>query len=71
MAPRSSPPTRAASARPTISLGDAFFIGGLIGQLGYDRSNSLLDPTRGFRLLGPGQSRGLAAQRHATSTSAT
>ncbi|HZF94069.1 MAG TPA: BamA/TamA family outer membrane protein [Allosphingosinicella sp.] len=37
---------------PTLSLGDTFFIGGLIGQLGYDRSNSLLDPTRGFRLLG-------------------
>ena len=35
---------------PKISLGDAFFIGGLIGQVGYDRSNSLLDPTRGFRL---------------------
>ena len=35
---------------PKISLGDAFFIGGLIGQLGYDRSNSLLDPTKGFRL---------------------
>ena len=34
-----------------ISLSDAYFIGGLIGQLGYDRSNSLLDPTRGFRLL--------------------
>jgi translocation and assembly module TamA len=34
----------------TISLSDAYFIGGLIGQLGYDRSNSLLDPTRGFRL---------------------
>ncbi len=33
-----------------ISLSDAYFIGGLIGQLGYDRSNSLLDPTRGFRL---------------------
>jgi translocation and assembly module TamA len=29
-----------------------YFIGGLIGQLGYDRSNSLLDPTEGFRLLG-------------------
>jgi translocation and assembly module TamA len=38
--------------RAEISLSDAFFIGGLIGQLGYDRSNSLLDPTRGFRLLG-------------------
>ncbi|MDQ4088138.1 MAG: BamA/TamA family outer membrane protein [Pseudomonadota bacterium] len=38
--------------RANISLSDAFFIGGLIGQLGYDRSNSLLDPTRGFRLLG-------------------
>ena len=34
----------------TISLSDAYFIGGLIGQLGYDRSNSLLDPTSGFRL---------------------
>jgi translocation and assembly module TamA len=34
-----------------ISLSDAYFIGGLIGQLGYDRSNSLLDPTRGFRLV--------------------
>jgi translocation and assembly module TamA len=34
-----------------ISLSDAYYIGGLIGQLGYDRSNSLLDPTRGFRLL--------------------
>ena len=33
-----------------VSLSDAYFIGGLIGQLGYDRSNSLLDPTRGFRL---------------------
>jgi translocation and assembly module TamA len=37
---------------PNLSLGDAYFIGGLIGQLGYDRSNSLLDPTRGFRLHG-------------------
>ncbi|HEX8644466.1 MAG TPA: BamA/TamA family outer membrane protein [Allosphingosinicella sp.] len=36
---------------PNLSLGDAYFIGGLIGQVGYDRSNSLLDPTRGFRLL--------------------
>lgn len=35
---------------PQISLGNPYFIGGLIGQLGYDRSNSLLDPTRGFRL---------------------
>jgi translocation and assembly module TamA len=35
----------------TISLSDAYFIGGLIGQIGHDRSNSLLDPTRGFRLL--------------------
>jgi translocation and assembly module TamA len=34
-----------------VSLSDAYFIGGLVGQLGYDRSNSLLDPTRGFRLL--------------------
>jgi translocation and assembly module TamA len=29
-----------------------YFIAGLIGQLGYDRSNSLLNPTQGFRLLG-------------------
>jgi translocation and assembly module TamA len=36
---------------PQISLGDPYFIGGLIGQVGYDRSNSLLDPTKGFRLL--------------------
>jgi translocation and assembly module TamA len=35
-----------------LSLGDAFFIGGLFGQLGYDRSNSLLDPTSGFRVTG-------------------
>jgi translocation and assembly module TamA len=35
---------------PRISLGNTFFIGGLIGELGYDRSNSLLDPTEGFRL---------------------
>jgi translocation and assembly module TamA len=37
--------------RAKLSLSDAYFIGGLIGQLGHDRSNSLLDPTRGFRLL--------------------
>ncbi len=35
---------------PAISLGQTYFIGGLIGQLGYDASNSLLDPTSGFRL---------------------
>ena len=35
----------------TLSLSDAYFIGGLIGQIGHDRSNSLLDPTKGFRLL--------------------
>ncbi|HEX8442024.1 MAG TPA: BamA/TamA family outer membrane protein [Allosphingosinicella sp.] len=29
-----------------------YFIGGLIGQLGHDRSDNLLNPTRGFRLLG-------------------
>ncbi len=38
--------------RPRLALSDAYFIGGLVGQLGYDASNSLLDPTRGFRLLG-------------------
>ncbi|MFN3946352.1 MAG: autotransporter assembly complex protein TamA [Allosphingosinicella sp.] len=37
--------------RPRVAFTDAYFIAGLIGQLGYDRSNSLLDPTRGFRLL--------------------
>ena len=37
---------------PRLSLSDAFFIGGLVGQLGYDTSNSLLNPTKGFRLLG-------------------
>ncbi|MGE3396597.1 MAG: autotransporter assembly complex family protein [Sphingomonas sp.] len=41
--------SRTGTAR--ISLSDAYFIGGLIGQVGYDRSNSLLDPTRGFRLM--------------------
>ncbi|MEA3063682.1 MAG: translocation and assembly module TamA [Sphingomonadales bacterium] len=35
---------------PRISLNDAFFLAGISGQVGYDRSNSLLDPTRGFRL---------------------
>ncbi|HEY0114525.1 MAG TPA: BamA/TamA family outer membrane protein [Allosphingosinicella sp.] len=35
---------------PKISLGNTYFIGGLIGQLGYDRSNNLLNPTEGFRL---------------------
>jgi translocation and assembly module TamA len=39
------------NGRAKVSLSDAYFIGGLIGQIGYDRSNSLLDPTRGFRLL--------------------
>jgi translocation and assembly module TamA len=37
---------------PRLSIGDAFFLAGITGQLGYDRSNSLLDPTKGFRLLG-------------------
>jgi translocation and assembly module TamA len=45
-----------------ISLSDAYFIGGLIGQLGYDRSNSLLDPTSGFRLLGRVNPEGVAAR---------
>ena len=35
---------------PPISLEDAFFLAGISGQIGYDRSNSLLDPTAGFRL---------------------
>jgi translocation and assembly module TamA len=37
---------------PKLSIGDAFFLAGVTGQLGYDASNSLLDPTKGFRLLG-------------------
>jgi translocation and assembly module TamA len=37
---------------PRLSLRDAYFIAGFTGQLGYDRSNSLLNPTKGFRLLG-------------------
>ena len=35
---------------PPLSISDAFFLAGVSGQVGYDRSNSLLDPTRGFRL---------------------
>lgn len=36
---------------PGRTFGDGtYFIGALPAQLGYDRSNSLLDPTRGFRL---------------------
>jgi translocation and assembly module TamA len=31
---------------------DTFFIGALPGQLGYDTTDSLLDPTRGFRITG-------------------
>ncbi|HEY9554285.1 MAG TPA: BamA/TamA family outer membrane protein [Allosphingosinicella sp.] len=31
---------------------DTYFIGGLVGQLGYDTSDDLLNPTSGFRLLG-------------------
>jgi translocation and assembly module TamA len=37
---------------PKLSVKDAFFLAGVTGQLGYDASNSLLDPTRGFRLRG-------------------
>jgi translocation and assembly module TamA len=37
---------------PPLSLKNAFFLAGLTAQLGYDASNNLLDPTRGFRLLG-------------------
>jgi translocation and assembly module TamA len=37
---------------PPLSIADAFFLAGVTAQLGYDGSNSLLDPTRGFRLLG-------------------
>lgn len=39
------------TGRASLSLSDAYFIGGVFGQVGYDRSNSLLDPTRGYRLL--------------------
>jgi translocation and assembly module TamA len=31
---------------------NTYFIGGLIGQLGYDTTDNLLNPTEGFRLLG-------------------
>jgi translocation and assembly module TamA len=37
---------------PALSIKDAFFLAGVTAQLGYDRSNSLLDPTKGFRILG-------------------
>jgi len=37
---------------PKLSVKDAFFLAGVTGQLGYDASNSLLDPTKGFRLRG-------------------
>jgi translocation and assembly module TamA len=41
-----------------------YFIGGLIGQLGHDRSDNLLNPTRGFRLLGRLNPEGVASERH-------
>jgi translocation and assembly module TamA len=37
---------------PKLSLTNAYFLAGVNGQLGYDASNSLLDPTKGFRLSG-------------------
>ena len=37
--------------RPRLAFSDAFFIGGVTGELGYDTSDSLLNPTKGFRLL--------------------
>lgn len=41
----------ARSARGISAPSRTYFIGGAFGQLGYDRSNSLLDATRGYRLL--------------------
>lgn len=39
--------------RPRVDQpSDTYFIGGLVGQLGYDASNDLLNPTSGFRILG-------------------
>ena len=38
--------------RPNFSIGDTFFLAGVTGQLGYDTTDSLLDPTEGFRLRG-------------------
>jgi len=38
--------------RSRIADSGTFFIAALPAQLGYDRSNDLLDPTRGFRLTG-------------------
>jgi translocation and assembly module TamA len=37
---------------PPISLKNAYFLAAINGQLGYDASNSLLDPTKGFRITG-------------------
>lgn len=34
----------------TVSIRETYFIGALPGVLSYDRSNDLLDPTRGYRL---------------------
>lgn len=39
-------------ADPSSRPRDTFLIAALPGQLGYDASNSLLDPTRGYRITG-------------------
>ena len=57
--------------RARISLSDAFFIGGLIGQLGYDRSNSLLDPTKRLPAARPGSIPKRRSATAATTISAT
>ena len=48
-----SPPTSAACSAPAgIKDTRTFFIAALPLTLGYDGSDNLLDPTRGFRLSG-------------------
>jgi translocation and assembly module TamA len=45
--------TREKRADPTRTQDDGtYFIAALPGQLGYDRSDNILNPTKGFRLLG-------------------
>ena len=45
--------TREDTFKPVLGLRENqnFFIGGINGQLGFDSSDSLLDPTKGFRAL--------------------
>jgi translocation and assembly module TamA len=47
---------------PPISLKTAYFLAGLSAQLGYDASNSLLDPTKGLPDHRPRESRDVASR---------